>query len=859
MPQEFLYEQLNSVSKMGLLPKEIPSFLSENLNPNFELREYQKEAFARFFHCYNRDFENKEYPLHFLFNMATGSGKTLIMAGLILYLYERGYRNFLFFVNSTNIIEKTKDNFLNNLSSKYLFNQKIFFENKQTQIKQVENFDGISDRDINICFTTIQKLHSDLHNEKENSLTLEDFKDKKIVLISDEAHHGQVQTKNTQKEMIEKPNWENTVEKIFKQDNENILLEFTATMDLTDINIVDKYRNKIIYKYELKEFRNDGYSKDVELLHTDTDRGERIIQAIILSQYRQEVAGKHGINLKPVILFKAQQTIAQSESNKKLFHKIIDNLSIKDIENIKKRTNIEILQKAFEFFKSNKITNAILVKKLKNSFAKSKTLSVNEEQEKEKHQLLLNSLEDKNNQIRAIFAVQKLNEGWDVLNLFDIVRLYETRDGRNNRPGKTTISEAQLIGRGARYFPFKLSEVDDKFKRKYDKNLDNELRVLEELHYHSHNESRYISEIKIALIEKGMIDENEVEVELKLKEEFKKTNFYKFGLVYANEKRPISFDKVKSIDDLGVRNKSIDFKVLSGEGKQTTVFKEDEDLIREGVKRTGKEISLKEIDYHIIRNALAKNDFFDFGSLKKYVPEIDSASEFVEKGKYLAGFKINFQVEKYTPTITNEDKFRAVLKLLGEIEKQIKENLTEYSGSQEFMPYLIKDKFNDKKIKVKMRSEREDGQIEFLEDKEWYVFNANYGTSEEKTFVKLIDRQINELRKNFKKIYLVRNERQLKIYNFSDGQAFEPDYLLFLVDKIGRSITYQLFLEPKGKYLAEGEKWKSKFLEEIKDKFKDRVLEFSKSQKYKIVGVPFYQSEDENKFEEKMFETLNIK
>jgi len=39
----------------------------------------------------------------------------------------------------------------------------------------------------------------------------------------------------------------------------------------------------------------------------------------------------------------------------------------------------------------------------------------------------LNTLEDKNNRIRAVFAVQKLNEGWDVLNLFDIVRLYESR------------------------------------------------------------------------------------------------------------------------------------------------------------------------------------------------------------------------------------------------------------------------------------------------------------------------------------------------------------------------------------------------------------------------------------------------
>ena len=74
--------------------------------------------------------------------MATGSGKTLIMEGLILYLYKQGYRNFLFFVNSTNIIEKTKDNFLNNQSNKYLFNQKIQFQNKEIFINTVENFDS---------------------------------------------------------------------------------------------------------------------------------------------------------------------------------------------------------------------------------------------------------------------------------------------------------------------------------------------------------------------------------------------------------------------------------------------------------------------------------------------------------------------------------------------------------------------------------------------------------------------------------------------------------------------------------------------------------------------------------------------
>ena len=127
--------------------------------------------------------------------MATGSGKTLIMAGLILYLYEQGYRNFLFFVNADNIIEKTKDNFLNQGSEKYQFNEYIYLNGEQITIAKVENFDGVNPDNINICFTTIQKLHSDLNTERENGLTFDDFAKKKIALLSDEAHHTNVSTK----------------------------------------------------------------------------------------------------------------------------------------------------------------------------------------------------------------------------------------------------------------------------------------------------------------------------------------------------------------------------------------------------------------------------------------------------------------------------------------------------------------------------------------------------------------------------------------------------------------------------------------------------------------------------------------
>src|SRR5665213_2857048 len=96
--------------KRGIEATPVPEFITTNLNQNFQIRPYQERAFQYFLNYWNEKFEGKPNKHQLLFHMATGSGKTLIMAGLILYLYEQGYRNFLFFVNSTNIIDKTRDN-----------------------------------------------------------------------------------------------------------------------------------------------------------------------------------------------------------------------------------------------------------------------------------------------------------------------------------------------------------------------------------------------------------------------------------------------------------------------------------------------------------------------------------------------------------------------------------------------------------------------------------------------------------------------------------------------------------------------------------------------------------------------------
>ena len=322
-----LYETFNSIKESfgeDYFTSRIDPEIVQNLNPNFELREYQKEALGRF-DFYFSEYQKRKFPVHLLFHMATGSGKTLIMAANVLYLYKLGYRNFIFFVNSVNIIEKTRDNFLNPLSEKYLFAPKIKFGDKEVFIKEVQNFEGVNPDDINIIFTTIQGLHIRMTQPKENVLTEEDFEGKDIALISDEAHHLQTITKNQKEQELEK-SWEYTViKRIFEKNSKNILLEFTATIDLGNKNIRKKYEDRIIFQYDLKQFRLDKYSKEIEVLQADLEPIDRAVQAVILSQYRRKIAEKYKLHLKPVILFKSK-SIRESKENYDGFLAKIKNL-----------------------------------------------------------------------------------------------------------------------------------------------------------------------------------------------------------------------------------------------------------------------------------------------------------------------------------------------------------------------------------------------------------------------------------------------------------------------------------------------------------------------------------------------------
>lgn len=846
----FLFQQMDSIRDFSPIAyRELPDVIPDNLNPAFELRPYQSDAFRNFITFYESD--KCSNPTQVLFHMATGSGKTLIMAGLIVYLFRRGYRNFLFFVNLDNIVKKTKDNFLNANSAKYLFAEQIVIDGETVKVNEVSNFQGVSLDAINICFTTTQGLHSDMWFPKENSPSFDDFADSKTVLIADEAHHLNVDTRRGKADAAEeslRQSWETTVRRIFDANRDNILLEFTATCDLRNPFILGEYENKIIFDYPLRKFREEKYSKQVRAIRADIGYADRMLTALMFSQYRLKVFQDHRIYIKPVVLFKAK-TIAESKEYEQTFYEMMRTLTGATLERIVSASPLVEVKRMAEYYVAKDIDFQELAQELSEEFNTDHCISVNDDKEANERQILLNSLESKDNPYRAIFEVKKLDEGWDVLNLFDIVRLYETRDASKGKPGENTIAEAQLIGRGARYCPFVIDEDDEKYKRKYDGDIDNPLRVCEELYYHCQYDSRYIDELNKALIATGIMPESQTEVHYVLKDSFKEDDLYKTGIVFLNKR------EVKSRMDIvellpSVRDKEYSVTVNTGKTAMDTMMMNahTNTTVKTFQHRTtvGK---VATFSYSIVHNALRRIDVFKFNVLRGYFPNLKSLREFITGDAYLG--KVRILIESRDETPTSETFFEACLNVLTKIGGEISAIKEIYEGTTEFRDKKFSEVFRSKTLHItdphgegegisqNAPAIRPEWRIN-LGIADWFVFNDNFGTTEEKAFVAYFSSYVEELKKNYETVYLVRNERQLVLYSFDGGERFEPDYLMFLSRRNSTgSEQYQIFVEPKGNHLIAQDKWKEDFLLQIESRGIP-IKTFTDDNKYYVWGFPFY-------------------
>ncbi|WQT52851.1 DEAD/DEAH box helicase family protein [Helicobacter pylori] len=792
---------------------ELPTHITSNLKK--ELRDYQKQAI----HNYLEKRQSHPTQKHFMFEMATGSGKTLVMAGLILECYKQGYQNFIFFVNSASILEKTKLNFTDSASSKYLFSENININDENIEIKSINNLNESHSNAINIYFSTIQGLFSLFTRAKENAITLEDLKDQKLVFLADEAHHLNTETKKklSDTESSEKRNWESVVKLALEQNKDNLLLEFSATIP-NEKSVKDKYKNLKVITYTLKEFSEDKFCKNIySLSYENKELETRFLGACVSSLYKELLAQHHNIeSFKPCILFKSER-IEDSKENQERFNTFLENLSLLDLENFFNHSRNAFFKDAKNFFDKQHYTPNLSAL-LQTKFKKSVQINTNNEKELEKSMLLLNSLEDRQNPKRVIFSVDKLNEGWDVLNLFDIVRL------KNKASQKDTTKDAQLIGRGARYYPFSYNDLKPSsiefYQRKFD--LFNPLSALERLDYHAVYDSEFIAKLNNELQDLGLGFVNE-------KQTIPLTPTKRFKCYYASntkDKNKNLFNKdysdpveatLKSLHvplfAFSVREKKVDFKE---ENKGDITYYIPHTLDKIPLNYFLKALNLKNLDFKTLKKAFRQHAF-------------NNKVGFIER--YISPLKTNFHKNQ------KFDDNKILLKLAVYIIENLKDTLLKEQDKLEVSALELKEFETHNRSLSASELEKDIPLYEWLLFKDMRKLNDL-----ERGFLDFINNNKEVLDKKFKEWCVLRNDHftELKVFcNIEDSpyyaQGFEPDFILFAQTHSDEFLGFTCYMEAKGEHLKHSNAWKEEFLEML-----ENAALKSHNKKLHLKGLPFF-------------------
>lgn len=863
-----LINESNRKSEISLFSSDekiapVPQYVFENLK--HQLRPYQKQALFNL-NWTQRDEDNNKYN-HLMFNMATGSGKTDLMAAIILYMYgEYGYRNFLFVSNTNAVVEKTKENFLNETGGKYLFNQPINIDGKRINIKDVNRFSNqMSNDTIQMKLTTVQSLSNELLSIRENGLTFDDLKNQKIVILADEAHHFNASTKDK----LTQHTWEALLDEIRQANSANRQFEFTATIDVDKEEVYQKYRDKIIYKYELDKFMGEGYSKSVYRLQANNSDKEKMLNAVLLSQYRKRLAKKHNIaDFKPVILFKSN-LVKVSKQAQAEFLQLIEGLTVSDLTQFisgqLKITHSEALRHTYEYWQNVDMTEA--VGEIKRDFERKTSVNVNDTVSEgilgDKADFKkLNTLEDPNNPIRTIFAVAKLTEGWDVLNLFDIVRI-----GEQSTTLTQTNSEAQLIGRGARYYPFEY-EGEKSYTRRFN-SKENDMYLLESLYYHTINDSKYINNLHKSFDKMNLVSENDDDsnyqiLSAKVKEGFQRTKVYKRGKLYQNKQEDVPVEDYSNIGAYGVDGKTMMVNVNSSTMEAGVSAAYDNETA--DVQKTVCDF-YKASDRRLIKKSMARDRFYRYDVLSTYVPKLKSMEEFITSDDWLGRLKVVALVSDDSIEFSMEERCQIVQKALTKIKEKIKQNYQKKRGTKEFYPVPISSIVHDysKRVYTGERSQVSESIFSVdMSKKSWFVYDRAIVDHLEHEFIGMIGRFVddNELTKKYDDVYLIRNEETidgLKIFEFQPGedgvrhyQGFMPDFILYLADR-DQQLAYQIFAEPKGDQLLNKDGWKQTLLESL-----DNIEVIAENGKIKLLGLKFYLRGDQNHIEEELSNKLGI-
>ncbi len=263
-----------------------------------------------------------------------------------------------------------------------------------------------------------------------------------------------------------------------------------------------------------------------------------------------------------------------------------------------------------------------------------------------------------------------------------------------------------------------------------------------------------------------------------------------------------------------------------------------------------------------------------------------TVDELIEK--YLPKYEITYTYEdgKDIGLLNAQEKLQLLVgAILPEVRRRIDIFMPREAGSNKFRPVSLSQVFGREKNiylmsfpsidpatgekvfistdeRAKAQSDHDNPDLQFnVEGADWYAYSENYGTSEEKRFVKYLASQIEDLHTKYKgsEIYLIRNELDYWLYSLKDGRRFSPDYMLIINDVVNQQLYYQVIIEPKGGHILEQDAWKEEALislnddsevvfdtnENDKQAYKDYLAEMSKHgyKEIKPIGIKFYNTD----------------
>ena len=387
------------------------------------------------------------------YEMATGSGKTMLM-GAAIYLLNQKYdvKNFLIITPpSTDIYQKTIRNFsIGNFESVWADDTPFRF-NLISGDNYTQNLFYNEDVDANIFIFNISKFGTNATNttktwesavwkdENGNSISIKQFlKDKKLVVITDEAHHAQNRASNN----------------IIKKFHPTAVLEYTATA-VEDAKNEEKKNQTIVYKYDIRRLLEDGHGKLVKAValasqtkkssKSDLPASEKLkiitLFLIHLVKKKAVLLDEKSRGLKPLAFVKVKDETIYA---KKVFDYIRNDLS-NDIENINiilekvRQQDLEITTLIRDMVDNDYKGNIDNLRKDVYSVAQTTIFyhgKSDAETERKFSEIRVNAVE-------IVVYMQRLDEGIDLPNIYSMAVI-------NDTDSELKTSVKQIIGRGIR-------------------------------------------------------------------------------------------------------------------------------------------------------------------------------------------------------------------------------------------------------------------------------------------------------------------------------------------------------------------------------------------------------------------------